>query len=319
MKKQFSEALLACNVLSFGKTHDTYNEIELGDEILEPSYLVMLAAFINKHKVNKKKIKCPLPETQAYLDEIGFGGADLASTQHNHHSGKNHSMLTLLDSEDATDAANQQIISYISQFTEYASTEGINSLKEVIGELHDNIWAHGKATGYSMVQLYQSPYQDEIVFAVADCGIGFLAELKRVGIEGIDDDEAAIRWCLEKGNSSKKVEAAKLDDWTQQLPPDVIGNPMRGIAKYQKSNNHAGLGLGKLVDLVRYYKGEMDVVSGKKQLSINSDGTRITNLPGWDGWQGVAICIRLNYTGLRQAQATEDAADIDAMLKELTL
>lgn len=178
-------------------------------DFLKPSYLVTMAAYITKHKIPSKNFQIG-QNHRGYLDTIGF--CSLWGNTYDIHRpnlGRNYSMLTLLDNEHATDTANTQIISCISHFTNNDTSDGIGSLKEVVGELHDNIWSHGRSTGFSMAQKYSN---GKIEFALADCGMGFLNELRRIGME-IASHKEAIEWCIKKGNSSKKIESERHDNW----------------------------------------------------------------------------------------------------------
>ncbi|MDO9316599.1 MAG: hypothetical protein Q7V56_00160 [Gammaproteobacteria bacterium] len=69
----------------------------------------------------------------------------------------------------------------------------------VVGELHDNVWSHGKSTGFSMAQKFKVPYEEDyfIEFALADMGLGLRGEMIRAGKE-VSSHEAAIEWCLKK-------------------------------------------------------------------------------------------------------------------------
>ncbi|WP_126326487.1 hypothetical protein [Neisseria canis] len=189
----------------------------------------------------------------------------------------------------------------------------MNSLKEVIGEVHDNVWSHGKSTGFSMIQCYKNGI---IEFALADLGGGFLKELNRVQLL-ISTHEEAIKWCIEKGHSSKKIEAEKHDDWTQQLPPDAIGNPMGKLAKYRKNNNHAGLGLAKLIELIQQYCGKLNILSGNCMLSIDSNSPNMSYIPLSYEWDGVVIKCQLNVAKLK-AQTASTNSELSDILAALT-
>lgn len=179
----------------------------------------------------------------------------------------------------------------------------VRDLCDVIGDLHDNVWSHAESPGVSLAQKWNAPgtrNREQIIeFALADCGRGFLSELQRAGLAqrlGIGDHQAAIGWCIEEGNSSKRRPAG--DDWTQRLPEDYMGNPMGSFAGIIPSNNHLGLGLAKLVQCVRTYQGKLWITSGTHLLQINSDGTE-TYITNSRPWQGVAIACRFETVRLR--------------------
>lgn len=278
MTKNIFSALQEC--------HSGSNFLIRDNDFLTPSYIVTIAAHFKKNPMPLSSFQIQSESLQSYLTTIGFIEAlwDIPCTNQRPNAGNTYSVLTLLDNEESTDDANTQIISCINKFTNHQS-DGLSSLKEVIGEVHDNVWSHGKSTGFSMTQRYKN---GKIEFALADLGGGFLKELKRVNLP-ISTHEEAIKWCIEKGHSSKKIEAENYDDWTQQLPSDAIGNPMGKSAKYRKNNNHAGLGLAKLIELIQKYQGKLLIISGDSRLSIEPNSPNISYSPSIYCWDGVII------------------------------
>ena len=132
----------------------------------------------------------------------------------------------MLENEEVTNQANSQIVSCIKHLADNANSDGIDLLQEVIGELHDNVWSHGISTGFSMAQ----KNQDVLEFALADYGTRFFCvNFKELGYPTLIRTKEH-EWCIQKGNSSKKISVEKEDDWLQALPPDCIGNPMGGIS-----------------------------------------------------------------------------------------
>ena len=288
------------------------------DTFVEPSYLVILAAFVTHNNIDPARIHIKSHHIRSYLETIGFHqilhNQELSVCRPN--LGKNYSMLSSLDNESVTEIANQQIISCINHFTNNRRSDGLDKLKEVIGELHDNVWSHGMCRGFSMVQRYNSNGHDEMVFAIADTGGGFLRELNRIGgIAGVANHSQAIEWCIQKGHSSKKIEGEKEDGWAQQLPSDIIGNPMRGLARYRKENNHAGLGLAKLVELIDYYDGSLQIISGDALLSRHLHKTTIQPISLF--WNGVVICFKLPYHGLKVAAIKESVDELHSILSKI--
>jgi hypothetical protein len=285
-------------------------------EWLTPSYIVTLAAYAKQHSVPRESFIFESQNHQGYLNTIGFDslwGIPCAVERPN--AGKKYSVLTLLDNEESTDFANTQITSCISAFTNDDKSEGVAFLKEVIGEVHDNVWSHGKSTGFSMAQIYSNGF---IEFALADCGGAFLKELNRVGLNNIQSHEGAIEWCIQKGNSSKKIEDQRDSDWLQQLPSDTIGNPMGSIAKYKKSNNHAGLGLAKLIELIQQYEGILCIASGKAILSISDSKRSIDIRSTTHNWNGVIIMCKLNEKKLKSKASNDADSEISSILDALT-
>lgn len=221
-------------------------------------------------------------------------------------AGKAYSPLVLLESREETDCATGEINQCIrGLFGEPQYGEFVSSMCELVGDLLDNVWAHGKSTGFSMAQKWRDPHDGFLFeFAVADCGYGFLRELQRVGMT-IEDDRAAIEWCIQPGNSTKK---RSVDEWAQRLPEDVMGNPMGSFGHIVESDNHhMGLGLAKLITAVEQFHGWCWLASGEAMLCISPDGQRIyTNLP--IPWQGVALACRFDSKRVTctPAQHTED-------------
>lgn len=189
-------------------------------------------------------------------------------------AGDTYSPLVLLESQEQTDNATGEINRCIrGLFNEPLYRDFSASMCELVGDLLDNVWAHGKSTGFSMAQKWSNQIGGfQFEFAVADCGLGFLRELKRAGIRDIDTHQEAIAWCIQKGNSTKK---RTVDEWEQRLPPDMMGNPIAGIGRVVESDNHhMGLGLAKLVESVERFRGWLWLASGDAMFCILPDGRR---------------------------------------------
>ena len=235
--------------------------------------------------------------------------------------GVRYSPLVVLDDVDRTNEANHEINACIrSMFDEQALQPFVHELVGVVGDMHDNVWSHGRATGLSMAQRWKKPHSDgqsNIEFALADCGHGFLAELQRAGIarhEAISSHDDAIRWCIKQGNSTK---SRPTDAWEQALPWDAVGNPMGVVARArEKDNNHLGLGLHKLCLLVRNYGGHLWLASGDAMLIIDPAGIE-SMVPLSCAWEGVVLACRFATDSVRgradivltQAQAVRSKAE----------
>ncbi|WP_321862568.1 hypothetical protein [Burkholderia cenocepacia] len=227
-----------------------------------------------------------------------------------HNEGRNYSGLVPLESAETTDAATACVNGCIRHiFADDQLGRFVQDLQEVVGDLHDNVWSHGKSTGFSMAQRWRKTGEAEhwFEFALADRGLGFLRELNRVGIPNISTHADAISWCIQKGNSSKKVKVQ--DDFTQWLPPDMMGNPIPGVgAIREKENHHMGLGLAKLVSLVERYDGMLWLASGDGLLSITPEnGAAFTEAQSV--CQGVGIAVRFDTGTIRQRLAAGEAED----------
>ncbi len=258
-------------------------------------------------------------ETLGYAKAIAIERAlDEADTypHERRHAGNNYSPLVLLESQEQTDAAVSEINSCIrGLFSEPKYREFSASMCELVGDLLDNVWAHGKDTGFSMAQKWSNQHGGFLFeFAVADCGLGFLRELKRAGIRDIETHQEAIAWCIQKGNSSKK---RVVDEWAQRLPTDMMGNPMAGIGRVVESDNHhMGLGLAKLVEGVERFCGRLWLVSGDSMLCIQPNGSRsyeTAPIP----WQGVALACRFDSARVAGPQQAPTADEFETILGEL--
>lgn len=257
---------------------------------------------------------------KAIMLPVALGGGD-AYSYHRANSGKNYSPLVLLTHQEATESANKCINDCIrSVFSRLNLGRFVSDLCSVVGDLHDNVWSHGKSTGVSMAQKWKKPNgKGEYLFefALADCGLGFLSELRRTSVP-ISGHQAAIDWCIQRGNSSKLYKAKEDDGWGQRMPVDITMNPIKSISTIKESdNNHQGIGLAKLIDLVLSYSGNLWIASGDSILSIDSQGRRdYATVP--INWQGVAIACRFDTEHIRQSQSHESFDQVtDDLIKLL--
>ncbi|MDR5887534.1 hypothetical protein [Vreelandella janggokensis] len=212
--------------------------------------------------------------------------------------GVNYSPIQMLQNADDVDAATSETNNSIRLRVE--DQPGIAQLCSVIGELHDNVRAHAEGMGFSMA-LNWNPNNPVIEFSVADKGKGFLRECQRIGVPDVVDDESAIRWCLTPRNTTKDRDH---DEFAQMIPEDGMGNPFEGQADarpWHDGNNHQGLGLAKLMQLVTGYNGYLWVATGDT-LMVSNPHTRKNDEFGYfcamPHWKGVAIACRLNISEL---------------------
>lgn len=230
-------------------------------------------------------------------------------------AGTNYSSLVLLETVEETDHATREINSCIrGLFGEPEYEMFVSRMCELVGDLLDNVWSHGKSTGFSMAQKWKNDDGFCFELAVADCGLGFLRELRRVGIPGIANDADAIAWCIEKGHSTKKK---TVDDLAQRLPADMMGNPIPGVGHVVESDNHhLGLGLAKLVENVERFEGWLWLASGGSMLVIRPGRERVIEdirVP----WQGVALACRFDSARVADRAAAEPADEFADILKQL--
>jgi len=228
------------------------NSIILPDHrryIYSPGCWVLLSAFACYHRIAEDKIIFHKDGKKGYASAIGFSraiwGRDTFAYERKN-EGRNYSPLVNLENQESTDAATEAINNCIRHYFDGEHAGFVNDLCDLVGDLHDNVWSHGLASGFSMAQKTKVPNTENdyyFEFALADHGMGLLKELKRVG-ETADNDQEAIEWCIQKGHSTKKARSA--DDWAQTMPTDMIGNPLRGVEQVRLSDNHhMGLGLFK--------------------------------------------------------------------------
>ncbi|HCT7709182.1 TPA: hypothetical protein OT801_003275 [Morganella morganii] len=289
------------------------NQLSLPKSHWHPGFITVLAAYVNHHEITEENCTLSNPD---YMRAINLQGALWGEDQYQQERvnvGRNYSLVTALTNVEAVDVATSTINSCVRQLTfpesdprEYP--KGLTDLTHVIGELHDNVWSHGKSTGFSFAQRSAVPYTDRreffLEFSLADCGLGFLRELRRAGMLDIETHQDAIAWCIQEGHSSKHADLQ--DDWAQQLPQDFIGGSVfgSGVAVKEKENNHQGLGLYHLMKLVKTYNGELQLATGDVCLEAIGDEVSYTKLP--HEWLGVAISCRFKIHELADDKDNEE-------------
>ncbi len=297
------------------------NTLLLPNNHWHPGFITVLAAYVNHHGIAEENCQLSSPD---YMRAINLQGALWGTDQYQQERvnvGLNYSLVTALTNVEAVDIATSSINSCVRKLTfpdrkqgEYP--KGLMDLTHVIGELHDNVWSHGKSTGFSFAQKSAVPYTQKkehyLEFALADCGYGFLRELRRASIPGIETHKDAIEWCIQEGHSSKHADLQ--DSWAQQLPQDFMGGNVfgRGVSVKEKDNNHQGLGLHHLMKLVKTYNGELQLATGNVCLEASGDEVSYTELRS--AWPGVAISCRFN---IHELAADKDTDDNDLQLMEI--
>ncbi|MRT00678.1 hypothetical protein GJQ57_18705 [Ralstonia pickettii] len=287
----------------------------IGDHFYTPGFWTAFTALAMKRGVRYADLKFSSSARQGYAEAIHLPvalGAEDCYPYSRVNEGRNYSGLVLLESADSTDAANSNVAGCVRNFLAGLGVDSFAQvLVEVIGDLHDNVWSHGKSTGFSMAQLFNNRCE----FALADCGYGFLRELQRVGLKEVMNHADAINWCIQKGNSSKRLKQE--DPWEQRLPADVMGNPMPGFAKARESDNHhMGLGLAKLMSAVDTYGGRLWLATGDTLLHIDGNGNRMySTLP--TEWPGVALACRFHTARVKKLAAAEAPDEVTDALMQL--
>ena len=298
-----------------------HRKLDIPYGFINPGYWTALTAHCKSKGVKFGDLQFPPKYDHGYAKAIGLeivlSGNDSYSFCRKN-SAENYSPLINLSCVEDTDKATSDINGCIrSLFVSSELSQFVIRLCDVVGDLHDNVWSHGMSTGFSMAQKWKKTKESTecfFEFALADCGSGLLGELKRVGL-GIENDKDAINWCIQKGNSSKKVNIK--DAWSQRLPSDNIGNPMPGIGHIVVSeNSHQGIGLAKLMDLISDYQGQLWFASGDSTLVIDQSGNRkyITNK---QYWKGVALACRFDTEKAKSRESSSDDESINSLIELL--
>jgi hypothetical protein len=283
--------------------HDeTYKDFFLPYGYYTPGYLVALTAYLHLYKISERNFNLDTRQT-SYLNTMALPDALWGNTNYTLNrckEGINYSIITPLHNADVVDEATSSINRCIRTLSPNNENKGINDLFHVVGELHDNVWSHGLSSGFSMAQKSKVPYTNGrdhyFEFALADHGLGFLAEIKR-SKQDITTHKEAIEWCIIEGHSTKHSD--DIDDLAQSIPSDFIGKSPLGtnVQTRIEVNHHQGLGLAHLVKLVKKYKGHLYLISGDTCFEIDINGQeRFIKLQ--KEWKGVAISCRFRESEL---------------------
>jgi hypothetical protein len=237
-------------------------------EWLSPIIVAMLAAAVAGDVRARERVRERIslsPEQQAYsltcgLQAIIEGRYETPSVTGL--QGLTYTRLTRLASPHEVDACNAVINNLFYEQLGKNGEEFIRLLSKVVGELHDNVASHARGVGFSSAQRYRRAGGDVIQFAIVDCGIGMLRNVKRVA-PSVTTDERAIDWCLQRGNTTAVSDG---DDWAQRLPEDSLFSPYpETVRTIAGENHHQGLGLWHLREIVRAAGGSFWVASGAGQ------------------------------------------------------
>lgn len=300
------------------RLQDEYNEIHLEQAMYTPSYLIPLVSFLYQQPIEFRKFGVS-PKNKSYFTTIGLykelWGHDDQLVRSN--CGNTYSPIVRLDSLEHVDQATTKICSCINNMIRNQKAKGIWNLYSVIGELHDNVWSHGKSTGFSMAQSYTEFGSDKryLEFTLADKGFGLLGEMKRAG-KLVANHQEAIEWCIKEGNSTKHADDE--DSWKQRIPFDLIGeDPMRGFGGEVSDNHHQGLGLAHLINLVESFNGELYLVSGNIALHIKNNQRNYLECNHL--WKGVIISCRFDQCDLLSSIRPNNIADqsVNDIIKRL--
>jgi len=204
--------------------------------------------------------------------------------------GVTYTKLTKLSTHTEVDACNAIISDLIDEqlggFSDFVSSQ----LRKVVGELHDNVASHARGAGFSCAQVYTERDARRIEFAIADAGCGMLRNVQTIH-PTVHTHEGAIRWCLQKGNTTARV----CDGWAQRLPEDACCNPYPdSVDTRSVEDHHAGEGLWRLSELIRAVDGNMWIGSGNGYFLLRK-GKEKTGVYQFD-WSGVAIEFEISVT-----------------------
>ncbi len=310
---------------------DAAAEHRVPDRYYSPGFIAAFAAYLTLKGVPKQSLVFENPQHEGYFSALGLARAVWGVDDYQYqrrNAGVNYAMLTCLASQDDVDQATAQINGCLRDYAsngseDYSRSPAFKELTHVVGEMHDNVWSHGLNTGFSVAQKQKlsGKRADHVIeFSLADCGMGFLAELTASRIartHRIRTHREALEWCLKEGNSSKLAEAE--DEWAQAVPHDFVGGSPFGavqVAAGRNGNHHQGLGLAKLVELAKSYAGVLNIASGDCLMMMNQGRAprfRALEQP----WKGVAISLSIKESCLMAAKAdeAEDVSDIMNLLR----
>lgn len=144
---------------------------------LAPGYWAAMAAFAWHRGIPVDHIHLDDKPAQ-YFSAIGFAHAFGQRDNYpfeRRNKGTNYSTLEHLDNPDTTDTATSTINGCIrNSLGGDLPKPFVAMLCDVVGDLHENVWAHGKASGFSVAQRWKespwNPLSNEynIEFALAD-------------------------------------------------------------------------------------------------------------------------------------------------------
>ena len=175
----------------------------------------------------------------------------------------------------------------------------IQDIIKVVGELHDNIFSHAEGLGYSMAQIYKGN-TPRVEFAVVDAGIGLKRSVRAV--KAVKTDQEAVALCIGKGFSTKKLSSS----WAQKIDRDVPNPFSDNVPTRRSSDNHQGLGLYLLTELIEKLEGRLWICTGHASLVQNA-GKRYYTANRYV-WRGTAIAVSVSLSPKRVV-ATVQSSD----------
>lgn len=200
------------------------------------------------------------------------------------YEGQTWSHLTTLYTHGEIEGCNQTINDLLFAQLGGMPKAVLDHTARVVGELHDNVASHASGRGFSAAQYYRLG-RCRLELAIVDQGRGFLRNVRQT-IPAECDDGAAIRWCLEKGNTTWRPRSHSIDEQTWGDPYTEARD--RG----ESENHHKGWGLALLTELVRATHGHLRIWSGNAVYHLAENGADHI-VPAAHSWAGVAIGVTL--------------------------
>lgn len=286
--------------IKFAKEERTKNGYSLERSFYPTSMWVYVISQAKRQHDNIVSIS--QSKVQSFANTIGFNSkiqTNISPQQvERPKMGKNYSMIQEITDKDYIDVATGNIAQcFESFFSEnvYVKSGYRSKVFKTIGELHDNVSSHSGTAGYSIAQICN----DNFEFSISDYGKGFLGELKQnLPSLGINTDSEAIKWCLQKGNTTKGT-----DEFDQYLPADFIGqSPMIGVRPSWRTDgsHHQGFGLYLLHELALTFGGILEIASGACYYKLANDGRECyTDLEEKIAGVSVSISFNLSDVGSR--------------------
>lgn len=233
-------------------------------------------------------------------------------------SGQSYCQLAKLQNSHEVNACNEIIGSLLkNQLRNCPNSDLVAKTIGVVGELHDNVASHAYGCGFSCAQVYRGG-KPKIQIAIADCGCGLNGSVRTFGQDLTD--EAAILWCLERGNTTAGAGSIASDDLIgpQTVPDDCQITPFPDSVPTRSSDNHhMGEGLFRLTELVQSTGGETWIWSGNSQITCKNESRRPILQKAH--WQGTAIEIEIPIRAFEQSEPAVDYNEYESLARRLKL
>jgi hypothetical protein len=194
-------------------------------------------------------------------------------------SGRTYSPLTRVQCHADVEPSNAKLNGLLRARLAGYEQAMVDRVCKVVGELNNNVASHSQGFGFSAAQVYEGR---RLLFAVADSGRGFLHNVRKAA-DDVRCHDDAIGWAFVRGNTS----AGPRSDMGQRWAPSVDVS--------EEEDNHQGLGLAILEELVRLTNGSLWVISGDSNRAMFA-GEWVPCDPPGIFWQGVALGLEIPLT-----------------------